>query len=676
MKKIIILALLGVFLLTVPTNVLALELQRDKNVATYIVFPLIDSSDDVSYQSGATSPDSEIDSWADGAAPDGFADCTNEATEIGTTGIYYLSLSNTEMNADYIVIQIKASDANTQTLLINTKIKTDVSSILTDTAAMDTADELRTLLTGGTSAVSILTTSDNIGINWGDVSNPTTAVNLSGTNIKTDQVVASVSGAVGSVTGGVTVTTNNDKTGYTASTVSDKTGYALADGTSDAVIADAVLNAATATYGSAGSYGLLLETDLDATISSRGTSTLTAANVWQTDLSGYTTANQAGTYLHDTRDTVNTNLDTTVSSRGTSTLTESSNIGINWADVSNPTTTLNLSGTTISTSQAVASVAGAVNSVTSGVTVTTNNDKTGYTVSTVSDKTGYSLTQTFPTNFSSLAITGAGAVTAGTVGDKTGYTVSTVSDKTGYSLTQGFPTNFSSLAITAGGAVTAGTVSDKTGYSLSQAFPTNFSVLAISATTGKVTVGTNDDKTGYALTQTFPSNFEHLAITDNTGYVTVGTNNDKTGYTVSTVSDKTGYTISGASAGNYSEIGTDTWSATTRTLTAIDEDVTTLDLNGTMVGGLTNWDKTGYRLSATGIDDLWEETQAGHTTAGTFGKYLDTQLSTLTVSASVTEEDKDDIASRTWEETQAGHTTAGTMGKKMNEMPTPYNVGP
>jgi len=46
-------------------------------------------------------------------------------------------------------------------------------------------------------------------------------------------------------------------------------------------------------------------------------------------------------------------------------------------------------------------------------------------------------------------------------------TVGTNNDKTGYSLTQSFPSNFSSLAITAGGAVTAGTVSDKTGYSLS-----------------------------------------------------------------------------------------------------------------------------------------------------------------------------------------------------------------
>lgn len=43
------------------------------------------------------------------------------------------------------------------------------------------------------------------GIDWGNVENATTAVNLSATNIDVDQVVASVSGAVGSVaTGGIT----------------------------------------------------------------------------------------------------------------------------------------------------------------------------------------------------------------------------------------------------------------------------------------------------------------------------------------------------------------------------------------------------------------------------------------------------------------------------------------
>lgn len=61
------------------------------------------------------------------------------------------------------------------------------------------------------------------GLDWANIGSPTTAQNLSATNIDTDQVVASVAGAVGSVTAGVTVTTNNDKTGYrlSATGVSD-----------------------------------------------------------------------------------------------------------------------------------------------------------------------------------------------------------------------------------------------------------------------------------------------------------------------------------------------------------------------------------------------------------------------------------------------------------------------
>lgn len=39
------------------------------------------------------------------------------------------------------------------------------------------------------------------GLDWANVGSPTTAVNLSSTNIDTDQVVASVTGAVGSVSG-------------------------------------------------------------------------------------------------------------------------------------------------------------------------------------------------------------------------------------------------------------------------------------------------------------------------------------------------------------------------------------------------------------------------------------------------------------------------------------------
>lgn len=106
-----------------------MELVRQKNVATYITFPLVDADGDV--VSGATGLDSEIDTWSDGSNPDGFADCTNEATEIGSTGVYYLSLSQSEMNADYIYILVK-SNAKTQHILIRTTVGDPLNFATTD----------------------------------------------------------------------------------------------------------------------------------------------------------------------------------------------------------------------------------------------------------------------------------------------------------------------------------------------------------------------------------------------------------------------------------------------------------------------------------------------------------------------------------------------------------------
>lgn len=63
--------------------------------------------------SGATSPDSEVSK--DGGA---YADCTNEITEIGSSGTYTLDLTNTEMNADVVAIQVKSATANAITYKI------------------------------------------------------------------------------------------------------------------------------------------------------------------------------------------------------------------------------------------------------------------------------------------------------------------------------------------------------------------------------------------------------------------------------------------------------------------------------------------------------------------------------------------------------------------------------
>jgi len=61
-----------------------------KNMAFDLYFPIYGNS--LTAQTAAASLDSEVSK--DGGA---FGDCTNEATEIGSTGVYRLTLTATEM---------------------------------------------------------------------------------------------------------------------------------------------------------------------------------------------------------------------------------------------------------------------------------------------------------------------------------------------------------------------------------------------------------------------------------------------------------------------------------------------------------------------------------------------------------------------------------------------------
>ena len=80
-----------------------------KNVAYRVTFPILDADGDL--VTGAASLDSEISK--DGGT---FADCTNEATEIATSsGVYYLDLTSTEMNADTVAIIVKTSTSGAKT---------------------------------------------------------------------------------------------------------------------------------------------------------------------------------------------------------------------------------------------------------------------------------------------------------------------------------------------------------------------------------------------------------------------------------------------------------------------------------------------------------------------------------------------------------------------------------
>jgi hypothetical protein len=99
--------------------------------------------------------------------------------------------------------------------------------------------------------------------------------------------VGSVTGAVGSVTGAVGSVTGNVGGNVTGSV-----------GSLTATAVQNIWDDATANNTVVGSIGKLVVDNLDATVSSR--STLTAANVWTTDVSAFVTAGQAGTFQKNT----------------------------------------------------------------------------------------------------------------------------------------------------------------------------------------------------------------------------------------------------------------------------------------------------------------------------------------------------------------------------------------
>jgi hypothetical protein len=66
-------------------------------------------------RTGVAGLDSEVSK--DGGA---FVDCTNEATEIGATGIYTLTLTQAEMTADRVVVRVQTTSYGTIVIVIDT----------------------------------------------------------------------------------------------------------------------------------------------------------------------------------------------------------------------------------------------------------------------------------------------------------------------------------------------------------------------------------------------------------------------------------------------------------------------------------------------------------------------------------------------------------------------------
>jgi hypothetical protein len=127
-------------------------------------------------------------------------------------------------------------------------------------------------------------------------------------------------------------------------------------------------------------------------------------------------------------------------------------------------------------------------------------------------------------------------------------TVGTNNDKTGYSLTQTFPANFSALAITAGGAVTAGTVSDKTGYTLTSG---PLDAAGVRSAVGLASANL-DTQLGTLLTSAA------YTAPDNTGIAAIQTKTDKLTFTVANKLDVNVLVVNGVAVTGTGAAGS-TW---------------------------------------------------------------------------------------------------------------------
>src|SRR3990170_768874 len=79
-----------------------------KNAAFTVTFPIYDNDGDL--VSSAAALDSEVDKDAGG-----FIDATNEATEVGASGIYKLLLTSAEANADIVTTITKTTTTDAKT---------------------------------------------------------------------------------------------------------------------------------------------------------------------------------------------------------------------------------------------------------------------------------------------------------------------------------------------------------------------------------------------------------------------------------------------------------------------------------------------------------------------------------------------------------------------------------
>lgn len=285
--------------------------------------------------------------------------------------------------------------------------------------------------------------------------------------------------------------------------------------------------------------------------------------------------------------------------------------GVDWANVGSPSTSVNLSATTI-------------NLVNTATTVT--NQLTGSAIATAV------WTDTTASDFTTALSIGKSIMNGVSLG--TGLTINAYTGNT--------PQTGDSFARI--GA---------TGSGLTSLAPSSTALSTATWTSARAGYLDNINNANLASVPAFPSNFASLAITVG-GIVSADLQTIKT----QTVTCAGGVTIPAATLASTTNI-------TAGTITTVSGNV-----NGSVgsvtgaVGSVTAAVSVTGDLSSTMKSSVtaavWDEAQSGHTTAGTFGKYLDAQVSTVGGGTAAS------IAAAVWDLSLSGHLTAGSTGYALN----------
>lgn len=358
-----------------------------KNVAFRLYAPIYDADGDP--VSGPAGLDSEVSK--DGGA---FADCTNEWTEIGTSGIGFLDLTSTEMNADAVVVRIQTSTSGAKTTVVvmypaqNTSLPVNVVAVSGATTAADNAElffdgtgynaansaigtvaSVTAVATGGITAGSIAT--DAIGAAelaadavaeiadavWDEALSGHTGAGSFGRRMQIVRDGTAQAGAAGTITLDASASASNDFYNDSLVFLVGGTGAGQARLITDYVGSTKVASVAPNWVTNPDNTSVFVIQPAAQVDVGQWADTATAADdialkatlAKGTDITGFNDLSAAQ---------VNTEVDTGLADYGalrptvagrTLDVTTTGEAGIDWANVGGPTTVQNLSGTTVKT---------------------------------------------------------------------------------------------------------------------------------------------------------------------------------------------------------------------------------------------------------------------------------------------------------------------------------------